>query len=861
MFLQGIASLRVFISKVLLLNRSRLTVWYAILTVVFRCPSAIENLNDSSPQICKPYLATRSQIRPYVQPYYDSYASPYVEKARPYVQQLDDRLITPASKVAKSNYNKYASPRFDQVKIYGQQRWEQAVLPRVHVAQKGASDVYQSSIAPHVGKVSALTDPYYVSARDIVVRMHHDVVLPGVETAKPRVIGAYQSLQGFVVETGLPHAQNTWSGLVIFVDGVLWPRIRGLYGDNVKPQLLMISERIAKYQESRRLKAAMDQVESSIAASSSTPSPLSTETALTITPETVANPTSSAATPTPEKSAPTSEEQIAAARDQIAADLHSWQRKFAVAADKGAEDLAGRVKDIIATVIKSEIDGEGKALAKALNLTSSSEITNVKEKIKSIAASLPDQVSSTELGAAEERVLETIRAAAKIIRHRADSVRQWNRKFENSLIARATAASDSTLDVLDGIRDLGLQEIGMRWAWMEGVTYKDWAKYHELKKQFEEWRSEVRDVALRHEIFEEAKKAAEVIVEQSMDVAADAAKTLARLKDVGKQKVHAHDSSDDFEIKVLPAAAVSVASSVSDYIKHATSSLTGPSQGTFESVISSASNVIAADASTASAALKGADQGVAESVFSRATESAADGADSASSVVIGLSQGSVESLHSSIGRVIGEVASDASSSIMGESGSKLKDAVSMPSRTGSIVVQGTRSRTRKAADTVSSVTDSISSLASGIYEAIEPPSSSRIVAGADNVVDAGASPASSVASKMSSKFFAGAMAQELNGQLPILDDIVDDGDDSTFSEKLQNVVSEAGDRYVDVTKAVSEAIYGTAQGTAESVTSIASERYSSALAVASSVLYGGGQGTAQRLSGVANEKYSEAIAA
>ena len=52
----------------------------------------------------------------------------------------------------------------------------------------------------------------------------------------------------------------------------------------------------------------------------------------------------------------------------------------------------------------------------------------------------------------------------------------------------------STLEVLDGIRDLGLQEIGMRWAWMEGVTYKHWAKYHDLKRQvrFLETRGQLR---------------------------------------------------------------------------------------------------------------------------------------------------------------------------------------------------------------------------------------------------------------------------------------------------------------------------------------------------------------------------------
>ena len=105
------------------------------------------------------------------------------------------------------------------------------------------------------------------------------------------------------------------------------------------------------------------------------------------------------------------------------------------------------------------------------------------------------------------------------------------------------------------------------------------------------------------------------------------------------------------------------------------------------------------------------------------------------------------------------------------------------------------------------------------------------------------------------------MAQEVAASTPIFDDIIDDSEDATFSKKVQSAVNDAGDKYADVTKAVSEALLGRPQGTMESVSSVASEQYSSALAAASSVLYGTTKGTAESITSVASEKYDQAVSA
>lgn len=821
--------------------------WYVIIVAAFQCPTSLDELNDASPRICKPYINARSYLQPHLQPYYDTYAGPYVEKVRPYADQVHQRVILPASTVAKYSYDKYAAPRLDQARAYGQQQWEKTVVPQVALAQKEASELYDSLVAPHVKKASTVAEPYYDAAKDNAINVHQNHILPAIDTSKPYLWNAYSSARDFTLSTGMPYAQKAWYALVIFVDGTLWPKVKGLYGDNVKPQLVMISERIAKYQEGRKMKAALDEVDSSMEASSATTS-VSSETGLSASLESLLGHTSTAteasASSTPTLSA---EEQLAAAKEQIATDLRTWQEKFAVAADKGSEDLAERVKDIVEGLMKSGIDGDGKGLATALTMTVETEMANAKANINRIVSQLPDEAASPDAEKAEKDILEAIRASGLAIRNRANAVRQWYSKFEAEITQRATVASDSTLDVLDSIRDLGLQEIGMRWAWMEGVTYKDWAKYHNLKKQFEEWRTEVRDVALKHPILDDAKKAAENVVEDCMEVASDAAKELARLRDVGKWKVAARDSSEDFDTRAIPAAAVSAASRMAENIESASGRLVGTSQGTVESIASQATEAAEDAASSASSVVFGTGQGTAESIVSKATEAVADAASEASSTILGeTTSGPAEKAASSVSRAA-SVASESAGSVteaLGNSAASAGDSVASVISDASEVV----------AEYTSTVT--VVDASSSISSATEVGASS-----ASSVADAVQSSLSSVKSKASSKVFAGAMAQEVSSQGPILDDIIDDSEGHTYSEKLQSVVDAAGDRYADVTKAVSEALLGTRQGTIESATSVASEQYSSALAAASSVLYGTTPGVAESIASAASDKYSQAVLA
>ena len=528
-----------------------------------------------------------------------------------------------------------------------------------------------------------------------------------------------------------------------------------------------------------------------------------------------------AASPTPIAASP--DEEAEATREKIATDLKNWQDKFAKAADKGTEDLEERVKEITDRQITNQVNGVAEALVIQLEEISKTEIEKLKSKyIFDLVKALPEDHTDDDIERLENKLSQVIKHAGIAIRNKAQALRKWRQDYDEETQNLVSAASESTLEVIDNIRDLGLQEIGMRWAWMEGVTYKDWSKYHSLKGTFEEWRHEVEAVALDHGGLLASKQASEEAESRGMTFAENAAKELARLKDVGKWKIQAADTSDDWNTRVLPPKAAKVGQSVTDKAKSISEEAVGTPQGTMESVVSSISGQASLAAADASSQVIGTEPSMVEHAQSGIVDSVSAASEQVSEAVIDTPRPQAESVASAAYDAADQKVLKASEAIIGTPPPPQESAVS------------------KGSENLDSVTKEAASAA---FTA--------------------SSSASSAAGKASSKAFAGAMAQEVGEQKPIFDDVLDNDDDLTFSEKIQSMVEQAGSKYSDVTKAVSEAMLkpSSTQGTVESITAAAEGRYSQALEAASRALYGTTQGTGESMTSMVSEKYSEAVAA
>ena len=533
------------------------------------------------------------------------------------------------------------------------------------------------------------------------------------------------------------------------------------------------------------------------------------------------------ASPSSEKSASSSltpDQETEQTREKIESDLKNWQDKFAKAANKGTENLQGRVTEIIDRQIKSQVDGVGHALLTQLEHSTTSELAKIKRSIIGIVKTLPADRTQRDLENAENELSTVIRNAGLAVKTKAQALRTWKQAFEQETKSLVTAASESTLEVIDNIRDLGLQEIGMRWAWMEGVTYKDWSDYHLLKKTFDKWRQEVEVVAQSHEGIQKCKDAAYEVEIKGMRIAEEAAKELRRVKEVGRWKIQAVDASDDFSTKQVPATVVAAGQNIKEKLGSASEQVADAYREGGNSFVAEVAKKGGEAVSSASSVMASTGHNLAEQVSTKISEVSNAARSAATDVVSGTPQSKVES-----------------------------------------VVSGSNIKASRGFDVASEAMIGTPALA---YEASVSGSSTSVVGTASANSDAGSGPsalssesASSAAGKASKRVFAGALAQKVEKRDIVLDNVDNTNDDVAYSETFQSILNSVGDKYADAAKAVSEALIGNTrrQGSIERTTSVAREQYSSAFAAASSVLYGTQKGTMESVTSVAADKYAEAV--
>ncbi|KAH8641190.1 hypothetical protein IG631_04131 [Alternaria alternata] len=806
---------------------ARLSTWYLIITFLFRCPNSLHQLDHDSPRVCKPYLQTRAYAAPYLDPYYETYVAPHIEKVKPYT--------TPITTFAQDNYATYGAHRVEHARKYAETQYEKSIRPQLENAQKQVKGQYDVYLGPHVKKATDAAAPYYNDLKTSSEEIYVHTLLPAYEQSKPYLQQGHAYGHHVLVDIVYPHVHTAKDATWAFVLRTVWPQLRVLYGDNVEPQLVRISERLGRYRDQQKIESVVSAVDAetvlptesikdtpTIASSSaSIVPPSSTEgSGWGVLDEFFGSESANTASGELEAtSVKPSEPKLTGAelQEKLNQDLRDWQTKFATAADKGSEDLEVRVAEITKRQIDNAVHGHGKALVVKLEETADSTIAKLKSYIKKTVESLPEDATDADLEAAYEECGTKTREFGLTVKERAQDIRVWKASYDQETDSLVQAAVRSTVEVLEKIHSLGLQEVGMRWAWTDGVTYKDWQNYHKLRNTLNEWQAEVEAVGSRHEGLRLAHEESKKLEDKAMAIASDMVAELVRLKDVSKSKIWAGDASDDFSDKVFAPRVRKAAQQVMDSVEGASSQVAEAIQGSStplsESIASSAKSVYSEASSKASEAVQGSSTPLGESIASSVKDAASKASSQVSEAVSGSSTPLTESIASSVQDAASKISSQASEAVQGTPSSE--------------------SLLSQASSKASEVIDDTASKASAAYESPK-------------------------------KVWGGANAQIIaEAREVVLDQPLDDDEDDTYSDKLQSAVADAGDRAAEISRAVSEALLGATktQGTVESASSVASEQYAKALAAASSALYGTEQPAVESATSVVADKYAQAVTA
>ncbi|KAI0845941.1 hypothetical protein F5Y00DRAFT_160188 [Daldinia vernicosa] len=603
---------------------ARLLTWYSIFTLLFRCPSTLDACDDTSPKICKPYFQIKSAVTPHITPYYDAYAAPYVDVAKPYYETVDRIVITPARTYAV----KYGGPRVSQARAFGQVKWEESVQPKLSEYQAIAKAQYDQMVAPHVESISAVISPYYDIARVNALQTYHEFVLPAYVFIQPYAAQGYDAAYSFTTDTAVPSTIWAWNKTYTFLDTTIWPHLRDVYVMKVEPQLVRIGERLGRYNE-RKAKPVTEEASSSTSprstftkpVASSISSPAASAVQSIVEPEPLSEAESFESRDAPgveikQKKSRTSEETRELAAKIAAEDLKLWEGKFTTAAQEGAAEIEDRVDEISARMIERHANGMGRSLVKQLEETASTELENLKKSIVSIL-----EKHGNDNEKRDEALAAAVRAAGLKIKNKAQDIRTWRQTYDQETEIAVTKAAQEHYSILQQTRDLALQKIGMKWAWMDGITYKDWKKYHELKARFDEWTDDFKRLITTHPGLILAQSTGAEIEDEGMNIAQAAAEELSRLKQVATWKAIAGDASDNFDSETAELAAISVAQRA---VQSATSAVPVASEkveneqanlNSAETVIISLSQTDTEDHNTSSLAST-------ESLVSKQTESA-----------------------------------------------------------------------------------------------------------------------------------------------------------------------------------------------------------------------------------------------
>ncbi|KAL7959300.1 hypothetical protein V8C34DRAFT_280321 [Trichoderma compactum] len=547
---------------------ARLATWAIILTLLFRCPSTLEECDQDSPVICKPYFQAKAAVAPYTLPYYDQYVAPYVDFAWPYYQTVDSSVLTPARAYAVQ----YGGPWVEKGQEQVWAQWEKHGQPQVAQLRALSQKQYEETIAPYLESAGEVFGPYYEIGHTNSLRLYYQVLLPSYELVQPYAHQGYNAASSFTTGTALPTAQWVWGKTNAFLNKAVWPQVRMVYVENVEPQLVRIGERLERYKNRAKTRVLPEVTSSSTRRKTTTeppryssfskPAPQGTQSPSTTASESVAPPPSSSVEEqpvtesywNPVQAPPAAEnetEKRRIAREMVAQDLEMWQNKFAAQAEEGAADMEDRIDEIANRMVVDEIVSKGKPLVKKLQALVESETDGLKAKISSIVA----ENAANPLDDAQEQIIAAVRAAGIAIKTAAQGIRSWREEYDDNLQYLVLKAADVHFQILDETTNLALQQLGMKWAWTDGVTYRDWAKYHELKQTLGDWTEELKHLIVTHPTLLQAQDAAALVEDDGMTIASSAAKELARLKQVAQWKILANDATDNFDSEAMEKAA------------------------------------------------------------------------------------------------------------------------------------------------------------------------------------------------------------------------------------------------------------------------------------------------------------------
>jgi len=188
--------------------------------------------------------------------------APQVEKVKPYTDRFEKQVYTPVSTFTKNQYTTYGAHRVEQARKYAEAQYDKSVRPQVQFAQDTVKGQYDQYLGHHVKTASDAAAPYVDQTKASLDEIYHITVLPTYQASLPYLQKAHAQGHHVLVDIVFPHVTSAKDTTWAFFLRTIWPQLRILYGDNVEPQLVRISERLGRYRDQKKVESVVDALDS-----------------------------------------------------------------------------------------------------------------------------------------------------------------------------------------------------------------------------------------------------------------------------------------------------------------------------------------------------------------------------------------------------------------------------------------------------------------------------------------------------------------------------------------------------------------------------------------------------------------------
>lgn len=237
----------------------RLAAWYVLYMIFWACPTNAR-LDLSAPTVCRRFDTIKHNTIPYLKPYYDNYAEPYLARAQPYLQKGQgyyEQFGAPAVAKGQDLWVKQATPRIKKSYTAVRDQYNQKIYPILDRAVlKKSRDVYSKYLDTHVQRVSSQytrsVHPHLQSLQKRSYKLYHERVVPAYQATAPRIHYAFRTVENKYATQVEPRVHAVMKWIIRKIEQVVIPRVTIFWGIHVQPQLDRICDKLFRNREAKQ---------------------------------------------------------------------------------------------------------------------------------------------------------------------------------------------------------------------------------------------------------------------------------------------------------------------------------------------------------------------------------------------------------------------------------------------------------------------------------------------------------------------------------------------------------------------------------------------------------------------------------